>query len=103
LEEDGYFHLKKMKETGEIEEGDHEHPAGVNDQITTGKATDDKFITLTTRGGFVYEGELIPSPGATLIIVGRRHRSLENVPKVPQGTAQGVLDQDDPPWVITKP
>lgn len=93
----GFIDLRKMKDNGELDEGEHHHGGSVK---IKGKATDDKELDLDTEKGDKYRGFLIfeSDDGERLVIAGRQH--LKD-PFIVRGRPE--FEQDDPPWVITKP
>lgn len=99
LEDNGIIDMSNMKANGDLDSGDHEHPAGQHVPIS-GKAfgLGPLFRLNLASDGESYEGTLVheSNNGQKLICVGTLHFTLE-------GKAEGALDQEDPPWVITKP
>jgi hypothetical protein len=91
----GVIDLRKIKDNGDLDDGEHHHGGTLK---LKGKAKDDSVLELENERGDRYVGvKVFENDDGDLTIAGRLHLS--------DGIfVRGeILDQDDPPWVITKP
>lgn len=105
-QDDGTFDLTKMNDKGKLNPKDGKHHVNGATQNVGGEATTTSsgfdFLTLTTENGDVYKGVLVVDSAnhKHMVIAGKFHLKKKSPPAGKKTTA---FDQDDPPWVITKP
>lgn len=100
-------HENPMDLTGMSEDGEVEHGHDPDGFRLIGAATANSLLTLRAEGGeFSYVGVLTYEKGDRIAISGVKHFKDDETrarhAERRRGAAQ-PLDQDDPPWVVTKP
>lgn len=103
LQPKGTMDLRAMTPTGSLARGDHEDPPGTITRIIKGTALGlGPFYQLTLENEFHdrYEGTLAheSADGTKFVIVGKKTYGSDA-----RKRAEIKDEQDDPPWVITKP
>jgi|GEM_PF-1906539 hypothetical protein len=103
---DGIMDLRNMDDGGNLTNGVHEHATGPPSTIK-GKATPvgNGFELKLDIDHDTYEGRLVIDTANKLMIVGIKHFGTHPLAKekTEGEEREALLDQDDPPWVITKP
>lgn len=97
----GYMNLH-VKPSGELDPSDHEDPAGTHTKIVKGLALGLGplyQLTLENEYGDRYEGMLAheSADGTKFVIAGKKSYGSD------KRRLAETKDQDDPPWIITKP
>lgn len=96
----GKMDLRTMTIGGQLNQGDHEHPAGTHRPIAGHAIIFGPFQSLNLEeGGDNYEGNVVFESAKRIVIAGKKHFGGRR--ESPE--RQDLLDQDDPPWIITKP
>ncbi len=91
---DGRMDMRKIKDGGELEDGDHDGSR------LTGTAIEETFVELTSdNSGVTYNGALVIEDGNRLVIAGT---FLFESPRTFSIDGR-ELTQDDGTWVLTKP